>query len=150
MKLLTLVLVTLLLIKLYRIYIHNRQMKCIHKYRYIGTQGEECVYECDECSHVLIDTDMDISTPVPYDKSWKFTRESFRDAPDWVRYNVGIELISQYGGDVLYIEITSGDEIKTAQLGDYIVMDSLGDLHVGKIVRYNDLSLGPNINVSSY
>ena len=150
MELITLVLVTLLLIKLYRIYISNRQLKCNHKYCYIGTERNTHVYECILCSHVLNDSDRDISTSVSYDKSWKFTRESLRNAPDWVRYNVGIELISQYGGDVLYIEITSGDEIKTAQLGDYIVRDSLGDLHVGKIVRYNDLSLGPHINVTSY
>ena len=54
MKLITIVLVTLLLIELYRIYISNRQLKCNHKYCYIGTERNTHVYECILCSHDII------------------------------------------------------------------------------------------------
>ena len=61
---------------------------------------------------------------------WEFTRDSIKLADSWVRqYRNDINLFSQYGGDVLYIEIKTLEGTMRAELGDYIIKGVQGEFY---------------------
>ena len=61
---------------------------------------------------------------------WRFTKESLRDEQSWVRkYPEKITLVSQYGGDVLYIEIETLEGLMRAELNDYIIKGIEGEFY---------------------
>ena len=63
-------------------------------------------------------------------EAWKFTRGSVRVADSWVRrYRDDINLVSQYCGAVLYIEIKTLEGTMRAELGDYIIKGVQGELY---------------------
>ena len=63
-------------------------------------------------------------------EAWKFTRGSVRVADSWVRrYRDDINLVSQYGGGVLYIEIKTLEGTMRAELGDYIIKGIKGEFY---------------------
>ena len=63
-------------------------------------------------------------------EAWEFTRESIKVADSWVRrYRNDIILFSQYGGEVLYIEIKTLEGTMRAVLGDYIIKGIQGEFY---------------------
>lgn len=63
-------------------------------------------------------------------EAWKFTREALGDIGSWVRkYRDDITLFSQYGGEVLYIEIETLEGTMKAELGDYIIKGVQGEFY---------------------
>ena len=63
-------------------------------------------------------------------EAWKFTRESLKDVDSWVRrYCSDITLVSQYGGEVIYIEIETLEGTMRAELGDYIIKGVQGEFY---------------------
>ncbi|WP_373738318.1 hypothetical protein [Jeotgalibaca porci] len=63
-------------------------------------------------------------------EAWEFTRDSIKVADSWVRrYRNDIDLFSQYGGEVLYIEIKTLEGAMRAELGDYIIRGLQGELY---------------------
>ena len=66
----------------------------------------------------------------PVVEAWEFTRASIKLADSWVRqYPNDINLFSQYGGDVLYIEIKTLEGTRRAELGDYIIKSIKGEFY---------------------
>ena len=63
-------------------------------------------------------------------EAWEFTRDSLKAADSWVRrYQNDIKLVSQYGGEVLYIEIKTLEGTMRAELGDYIIKGVQGEFY---------------------
>ena len=63
-------------------------------------------------------------------EAWEFTRESLTNIESWVRkYSDAITLVSQYGGEVLYIEIETLEGTMRADLGDYIIRGVEGEFY---------------------
>ena len=63
-------------------------------------------------------------------EAWKFTRKALKDIDSWVRkYRDNIKLVSQYGGDVLYIEIETLEGTMRAELNDYIIKGVQGEFY---------------------
>ena len=63
-------------------------------------------------------------------EAWEFTRASIKLADSWVRqYRNDINLFSQYGGDVLYIEVKTLEGTMRAELGDYIIKGIKGEFY---------------------
>lgn len=63
-------------------------------------------------------------------EAWEFTRKALKDIDSWVRkYHDDIKLVSQYGGDVLYIEIRTLEGTMRAELGDYIIKGVQGEFY---------------------
>lgn len=63
-------------------------------------------------------------------EAWEFTRDSIKVADSWVRrYRNDIILFSQYGGEVLYIEIETLEGTMRAELGDYIIKGVKGEFY---------------------
>lgn len=63
-------------------------------------------------------------------EAWEFTRDSLKAADSWVRrYRNDINLFSQYGGEVLYIEIKTLEGTMRAELGDYIIKGIQGEFY---------------------
>ena len=63
-------------------------------------------------------------------EAWKFTRKALEDIDSWVRkYRDDIKLVSQYGGDVLYIEIETLEGTMRAELNDYIIKGVQGEFY---------------------
>lgn len=63
-------------------------------------------------------------------EAWEFTRDSLKAADSWVRrYRNDITLFSQYGGEVLYIEIKTLEGTMRAELGDYIIKGIQGEFY---------------------
>lgn len=63
-------------------------------------------------------------------EAWEFTRDSLKAADSWVRrYRNDINLFSQYGGEVLYIEIKTLEGTMRAELGDYIIKGVKGEFY---------------------
>ena len=63
-------------------------------------------------------------------EAWEFTRDSIKVADSWVRrYRNDIILFSQYGGEVLYIEIKTLEGTMTADIGDYIIKGIKGEFY---------------------
>lgn len=61
---------------------------------------------------------------------WRFTHEALKDVDSWVRkYREKMTLVSQYGGDVLYIEIKTLEGLMRAELGDYIIKGVQGEIY---------------------
>ena len=66
-------------------------------------------------------------------EAWEFTRDSIKVADSWVRrYRNDINLFSQYGGEVLYIEIKTLEGTMRAELGDYIIKGVQGEFYLCK------------------
>ena len=67
--------------------------------------------------------------PVVFE-AWEFTRDSIKLVDSWVRrYRDDINLVSQYGGAVLYIEIKTLEGTMRAELGDYIIKGIQGEFY---------------------
>ena len=63
-------------------------------------------------------------------EAWKFTRKALEDIDSWVRkYRDDIKLVSQYGGDALYIEIETLEGTMRAELNDYIIKGVQGEFY---------------------
>ena len=63
-------------------------------------------------------------------EAWEFTREALKSDDSWVRlYRNELHLISQYAGEVLYIEIDTLEGTMRANLGDYIIKGIQGELY---------------------
>lgn len=63
-------------------------------------------------------------------EAWEFTRKALNDIDSWVRkYRNDIKLVSQYGGEVLFIEIKTLEGTMRAELGDYIIKGVQGELY---------------------
>ena len=63
-------------------------------------------------------------------EAWEFTRDSIKLVDSWVRrYRDDINLVSQYGGAVLYIEIKTLEGTMRAELGDYIIKGIKGEFY---------------------
>ena len=63
-------------------------------------------------------------------EAWKFTREALKSDDSWVRlYRNELHLISQYGGEVLYIEIDTLEGTMRANLGDFIIKGVQGEFY---------------------
>ena len=63
-------------------------------------------------------------------EAWEFTREALKTDDSWVRLYVDeLHLISQYAGEVLYIEIDTLEGTMRANLGDYIIKGIQGELY---------------------
>ena len=63
-------------------------------------------------------------------EAWEFTRKALGDVGSWVRrYQNDIKLVSQYGGEVLYIEIKTLEGTMRAELGDYIIKGVQGEFY---------------------
>ena len=63
-------------------------------------------------------------------EAWEFTREALKSTDSWVRlYGNELHLISQYAGEVLYIEIDTLEGTMRANLGDYIIKGIQGELY---------------------
>ena len=63
-------------------------------------------------------------------EAWEFTREALKSTDSWVRLYVNeIHLISQYAGEVLYIEIDTLEGTMRANLGDYIIKGIQGEFY---------------------
>ena len=63
-------------------------------------------------------------------EAWEFTMDSLKDVYSGVRrYQNDIKLVSQYGGEVLYLEIKTLEGTMRAELGDYIIKDIQGELY---------------------
>lgn len=63
-------------------------------------------------------------------EAWEFTREALKSTDSWVRlYGNELHLISQYAGEVLYIEIDTLEGTMRANLGDYIIKGIQGEFY---------------------
>lgn len=63
-------------------------------------------------------------------EAWEFTRKALDDIDSWVRkYRDDIKLVSQYGAEVLYIEIETLEGTMRAELGDYIIKGVQGEFY---------------------
>lgn len=63
-------------------------------------------------------------------EAWEFTRKSLTNIESWVRkYSDAITLVSQYGGEVIYIEIETLEGTMRADLGDYIIKGVEGEFY---------------------
>ena len=63
-------------------------------------------------------------------EAWEFTREALKSSDSWVRlYGNELRLISQYAGEVLYIEIDTLEGIMRANLGDFIIKGVQGEFY---------------------
>ena len=68
---------------------------------------------------------------VPDLEVWKFTKEALDREDSWLReYRADLSLISQYGGEVLYVSIETPEKDIRVDLGDYIIKDANGKFHV--------------------
>lgn len=64
-------------------------------------------------------------------EAWKFTKEALDKEDSWLReYRADLSLISQYGGEVLYVNIETPEKDIRVDLGDYIIKDADGKFHV--------------------
>ena len=63
-------------------------------------------------------------------EAWEFTREALKSDDSWVRLYVDeLHLISQYAGEVLYIEIDTLEGTMRANLGDFIIKGVQGEFY---------------------
>ena len=63
-------------------------------------------------------------------EAWEFTREALKSDDSWVRlYGNELHLISQYAGEVLYIEIYTLEGTMRANLGDFIIKGVQGEFY---------------------
>ena len=63
-------------------------------------------------------------------EAWEFTREALKSTDSWVRlYGNELHLISQYAGEVLYIEIDTLEGTMRANLGDFIIKGIQGEFY---------------------
>ena len=63
-------------------------------------------------------------------EAWKFTREALKSNDSWVRlYGNELHLISQYAGEVIYIEIDTLEGTMRANLGDIIIKGVQGEFY---------------------
>ena len=63
-------------------------------------------------------------------EAWEFTREALKSDDSWVRlYGNELHLISQYAGEVLYIEIDTLEGTMRANLGDFIIKGIQGEFY---------------------
>ena len=63
-------------------------------------------------------------------EAWEFTKEALKQTDSWVRENrEDLHLVSQYGGEVLYIEIDTLEGRMRADLGDFIIQGVNGELY---------------------
>ena len=63
-------------------------------------------------------------------EAWEFTREALKSDDSWVRlYRNELHLISQYSGEVLYIEIDTLEGTMRANLGDFIIKGVQGEFY---------------------
>ena len=79
----------------------------------------------------LLDSFVNIYRKKPVEiEAWEFTREALKSNDSWVRLYVNeIHLISQYAGEVLYIEIDTLEGTMRANLGDYIIKGIQGEFY---------------------
>ena len=63
-------------------------------------------------------------------EAWEFTREALKSTDSWVRlYGNELHLISQYAGEVLYIELDTLEGTMRANIGDYIIKGIQGEFY---------------------
>ena len=65
-------------------------------------------------------------------EAWEFTKEALDSNDSWVRlYRNELHLVSQYAGEVLYIEIDAPEGIMRAKanLGDFIIKGVQGEFY---------------------
>lgn len=64
-------------------------------------------------------------------EAWEFTREALKRTDSWLRgsRHDHLRLVSQYGGDILYIEIDTLEGTMRADLGDFIIEGVEGELY---------------------
>ena len=63
-------------------------------------------------------------------EAWDFTSEALKSNDSWVRlYGNELHLISQYAGEVLYIEIDTLEGTMRANLGDFIIKGVQGEFY---------------------
>ena len=63
-------------------------------------------------------------------EAWEFTKEALGSNDSWVRlYRNELHLISQYAGEVIYIEIDTLEGTMRANLGDYIIKGIQGEFY---------------------
>ena len=63
-------------------------------------------------------------------EAWEFTKKALGSNDSWVRlYRNELHLISQYSGEVLYIEIDTLEGTMRADLGDIIIKGVQGELY---------------------
>jgi len=63
-------------------------------------------------------------------EAWEFTKEALNSNNSWVRlYKNELHLISQYAGEVLYIEIDTLEGTMRADLGDIIIIGVQGEFY---------------------
>ena len=63
-------------------------------------------------------------------EAWEFTREALKSNDSWVRlYENELHLISQYAGEVIYIEIDTLEGTMRANLGDFIIKGVQGEFY---------------------
>ena len=62
--------------------------------------------------------------------AWEFTKKALGSNDSWVRlYRNELHLISQYAGEVLYIEIDTLEGTMRADLGDIIIKGVQGEFY---------------------
>ena len=55
-------------------------------------------------------------------EAWEFTKESLKNRDSWVRkYPEDLTLVSQYGGEKVWLEIDTLEGIMIANEGDFII-----------------------------
>ena len=63
-------------------------------------------------------------------EAWEFTKEALGSNDSWVRlYRNELHLISQYAGEVLYMEIDTLEGTMRADLGDIIIKGVQGEFY---------------------
>jgi hypothetical protein len=62
-------------------------------------------------------------------EAWQFTRKNLKEHDSWVRQHPEFCLVSQYGGDVVYLEIETLEGTMRGELGDYIIKGVNGEFY---------------------
>ena len=64
-------------------------------------------------------------------EAWEFTKEALKRTNSWVHEPKSeyLHLVSQYGGEVLYIEIDTLEGKMRADLGDFIIEEVNGEFY---------------------
>lgn len=64
-------------------------------------------------------------------EAWEFTKKALERPDSWLRgpKREYLHLVSQYGGEVLYIEIDTLEGTMRADLGDFIIQGVNGELY---------------------
>lgn len=64
---------------------------------------------------------------------WQLTRENLPKADSWIRlYSKDLMLVSQFGGDLIWVEIGKGDDKVIVEENDYIIRHADGSFRLCK------------------